>query len=191
MPAARHRSRSPLHRMRRQRDDRQAGPTVRFARADHRRRLEAVHVRHLHVHQHGVEGRRTRPPRARPSPIRPSSRCGRPSRASVSVSSWFTGLSSATESPDARPATVCGVRRGRGPWPSATPKKTTNENVLPCPTALSTQIRPPISSHELLRRWSGPSPVPPNRRVVEPSACVEGVEDARAARLGECRCPCR
>ncbi len=44
-----------------------------------------------------------------------------------------------------------------------------NWNVLPWPGSLSTQIRPPISRtsvEEIVR----PSPVPPNRRVVDPSA---------------------
>lgn len=43
-------------------------------------------------------------------------------------------------------------------------------NVLPCPTVLCTQIRPPMSStsrFEILR----PSPVPPYWRVVEVSTC--------------------
>jgi len=43
-------------------------------------------------------------------------------------------------------------------------------NVLPTPGSLSIQRRPPInpaSVAEIVR----PSPVPPNRRVVEPSAC--------------------
>ena len=42
-------------------------------------------------------------------------------------------------------------------------------NVLPWPGSLSTQIRPPISCtrvDEIVR----PSPVPPKRRVVDPSA---------------------
>ena len=48
-----------------------------------------------------------------------------------------------------------------------------NENVLPLPASLSTQSRPPIRftiRTEMLR----PRPVPPNLRVVEPSACRNG-----------------
>ena len=46
-------------------------------------------------------------------------------------------------------------------------------NVLPRPGSLSTQIRPPISSTSLAEIVR-PRPVPPNRRVVEPSACSNG-----------------
>ena len=47
----------------------------------------------------------------------------------------------------------------------------TNENTLPSPTTLSSQMRPPISSTRRLQIVS-PSPDPPNRRVVDESACV-------------------
>ena len=50
---------------------------------------------------------------------------------------------------------------------------TVNQKVLPTPGSLSTQIRPPISSTSLAEIVR-PSPVPPNRRVVEPSACSNG-----------------
>ena len=56
-------------------------------------------------------------------------------------------------------------------------------NVLPSCGALSSQIRPPISStsvDEIVR----PSPVPPNRRVVEPSAWVNGSKIARCLSAG-------
>ena len=46
-------------------------------------------------------------------------------------------------------------------------------NVLPCPSVLSSQSRPPISSTS----WEeivSPIPVPPKRRVVEPSAWMNG-----------------
>ena len=46
---------------------------------------------------------------------------------------------------------------------------TVKKNVLPCPGSLSTQMRPPIiwtSCREIVN----PSPVPPYRRVVPPSA---------------------
>ena len=51
----------------------------------------------------------------------------------------------------------------------AIPNGAVKWNVLPSPGSLSTQIRPPImwtSVAEIVR----PSPVPPNRRVVDPSA---------------------
>ena len=43
--------------------------------------------------------------------------------------------------------------------------------VVPRPGSLSSQIRPPISSTSF-RLIARPRPVPPNFRVVEPSACV-------------------
>ena len=53
------------------------------------------------------------------------------------------------------------------------PSLTVNQKVLPTPGSLSTQMRPPISSTSLAEIVS-PSPVPPNRRVVDPSACSNG-----------------
>ena len=44
-----------FHRVGRERDDRNAG-TVAFADTDQPRRRESVHVGHLEIHQHGVEG---------------------------------------------------------------------------------------------------------------------------------------
>ena len=48
-----------------------------------------------------------------------------------------------------------------------------NQKVLPLPGSLSAQMAPPISSTSLLEIVS-PSPVPPKRRVVDPSACSNG-----------------
>ena len=62
----------------------------------------------------------------------------------------------------------------RGRTPSATVKR----KVLPRPASLSTQIRPPIISTSLAE-IARPRPVPPNRRVVEPSACSNGSKIAR------------
>ena len=45
--------------------------------------------------------------------------------------------------------------------------------MLPLPTSLSTQIRPPIISTRLLQMES-PRPVPPKRRVMEASAWAKG-----------------
>ena len=45
-----------------------------------------------------------------------------------------------------------------------------NQNVLPWPSSLSTPMVPPISSTSRFEMAS-PSPVPPNLRVVDPSAC--------------------
>ena len=65
------------------------------------------------------------------------------------------------------------VRRDEGRLARSTrwPRRSTivKWNVLPLPTSLSTQIRPPISSTSRVEMAS-PRPVPPYRRVVEPSA---------------------
>ena len=50
---------------------------------------------------------------------------------------------------------------------------TVNQNVLPVPASLSTPIVPPIKPTRR-RAMASPSPVPPNRRLVEPSAWVNG-----------------
>ena len=49
---------------------------------------------------------------------------------------------------------------------------TSIQKVLPFPIALSTPIRPPISSTRR-REIASPSPVPPNLRVIEVSACLK------------------
>jgi hypothetical protein len=46
-------------------------------------------------------------------------------------------------------------------------------NVEPTAGALSTVIRPPINSASS-RQIASPSPLPPNRRLVDSSACVKG-----------------
>ena len=51
----------------------------------------------------------------------------------------------------------------------ARPRPSSNQKVLPWPGALSTPMRPPMSSTRRLLMES-PSPVPPKRRVVLPSA---------------------
>ena len=51
--------------------------------------------------------------------------------------------------------------------------RTVNRKVLPCPGSLSTPISPPISSTSR-RQIASPSPVPPNFRVVELSAWLNG-----------------
>ncbi len=65
------------------------------------------------------------------------------------------------------------ARRGASASCGLDAQLTVNRKVLPMPGSLSTQIRPPISSTSLAEIVR-PSPVPPNRRVVEPSACSNG-----------------
>ena len=61
---------------------------------------------------------------------------------------------------------------GRCPAPG-TPRRIENRKVLPWPSWLSAEIRPPISSIRWLE-MARPSPVPPCRLVVDPSACSKG-----------------
>ena len=97
-----------------------------------------------------------------------------PARSSSRATWTFTALSSASST--RRPA----VRGGRGaarslaeaPWPVSSGRASTVWKVLPLPGTLSSQMRPPI----IFVSWPAmvsPSPVPPNSRVVEPSAWVK------------------
>ena len=83
-------------------------------------------------------------------------------------------------------STSAALARPRAPCQRVRPvglaSGTVNQNVLPSPGLLSTPISPPISSTSRCEIAS-PRPVPPYRRVVEPSACVNGSKSA-AARLG-------
>ena len=55
---------------------------------------------------------------------------------------------------------------------SVNPSRVVNQNVEPWPGRISTPISPPIISASVLHIAS-PSPVPPNLRVVDFSACVK------------------
>ena len=107
MPASRHRSRSPVI-ARAVSATIGMWPPVLLPRADQAGRFEAVHLRHVHVHQHEVErapSATPRPPRARSAPRRPvaplvsmpsassgSRGCPRPGGCGVSrPSGWATG----------------------------------------------------------------------------------------------------
>ena len=71
-------------------------------------------------------------------------------------------------------AAVSGLNLGGGKGViigSCLPNGTTNQNLLPSPSRLSTPMWPPMSSVSCLQMAS-PNPVPPNFRVVELSACV-------------------
>ena len=57
--------------------------------------------------------------------------------------------------------------------PAAFATRTVNQKVLPRAGSLSTSISPPISSMSR-RQMTSPRPVPPKRRVVEPSAWLKG-----------------
>ena len=111
--------------------------------------------------QRGKRGRaRCRPPRASSASWSASPRgCAR----LVALSST-TSTRRSCRSADRR-RRRCGARR------LERRSRATKWNRLPCPTSLSTQMRPPISStscDEIAR----PRPVPPYRRVVEASACT-------------------
>ena len=57
-------------------------------------------------------------------------------------------------------------------------RRAVNQKSEPCPSALSRPISPPISSTSRLE-MARPRPVPPYRRVVEASACVNFSNSAR------------
>ena len=75
--------------------------------------------------------------------------------------------------------------------PAASPRAcrsgTVKWKVLPWPGSLSSQMRPPIRSTSR-EEMASPRPVPPNRRVVEPSAWLKARRSALCL-SGECRCP--
>ena len=70
--------------------------------------------------------------------------------------------------------------------PSLGPPSRRKLNVLPAPGLDSDRMSPPSrrASRLLIVR---PKPVPPNRRVVESSACVNGWNSLTSARRS-CRC---
>ena len=100
------------------------------------------------------------------------------------ATSWLTGLSSASRmlarkagsAAIARPVSAglagsrCRIAPDRAGCSAPGWTGMWNQNVAPAPTALSTPTAPPIFWTSCLTIAS-PSPVPPNWRVVEPSAC--------------------
>ena len=149
-------------------------PPSSGSRADPPRDLEAVHVRHVGVEQHERERlAAARPPRSAPrSAAAPLSTDGRPHLQRISRSCSMrrlTALSSTIST--GRSVEVDGAT---APARAAvTPRLHGEVERAALAGSLSTQIRPPISStsvDEIVR----PRPVPPNRRVVEPSACSNG-----------------
>ena len=81
----------------------------------------------------------------------------------------------------AAPCRRAGRRHGRRRRLGCRPKRAVKWNVLPLPTSLSTQMRPPISSTSC-GEMARPRPVPPNRRVVELSAWLKASKIAAACR---------
>ena len=67
--------------------------------------------------------------------------------------------------------------------PHRGPKRAVKWKRLPCPTSLSTQIRPPMSPTNW-EQMASPRPVPPNRRVVELSAWVKASKIDRCLSAG-------
>ena len=101
------------------------------------------------------------------------------SLAGVSMGAGFLGSSSLWSKPGPQSRQrfkigACDWTLGKRSDPAALemPKRAVKWKVLPWPGALSTQILPPI----ICRSWReivSPKPVPPKRRVVEPSAWVK------------------
>ena len=94
----------------------------------------------------------------------------RHSRSTPSSTVWVVRLSSTMSTRRPRSPSGTGVS---WPGPSARANRSANEKRLPCPAALASEMRPPISSTSWAEMVS-PSPVPPKRRVVDASACTNG-----------------
>ena len=149
-------------------------PADRRRVANPARDLEAVHVRHVRVEQDERE------------------RVGRSALASSSARSAAAPLSATVGRICQRTSRSCRMRRltslsstistrqivqvdapAAPARASLMPSRAVKWNVLPSSGSLSTQIRPPISSTSV-DEIARPRPVPPNWRVVEPSACLNG-----------------
>ena len=166
-------------------------PASRRSSRDAARDLEAVHLRHVRVEQHQRERLALRALRVSERAQRRARRCRRPSAAS---SSGPADRAARGGSPRCRrrpaPADRSGrPRAGSGARVADARAATVKWNVLPSSGALSSQMRPPISSTSV-DEIARPRPVPPNRRVVEPSACLNGSKIACCLSAG-CRCRCR
>src|SRR3984893_11696433 len=156
-------------------DDRRGRPVVRmFPRSNCPRRGQAIHDRHLPVHQDKVivssyklftgDG----PGLGDVDPVRRVLQIGHRDRAVVG-----RVLRQKNVQRRQRRLRIRSGRGGRRPTSRAQISNgTAKANTLPSPTLLSTQMRPPISS---TRRFEivSPSPEPPNLRVVDESACVK------------------
>ena len=196
MPAARQRSRSPCIAcaVSATIGVRAAGRASR--RADRRRRLEAVHLRHLHVHQHDVEALR-RAPLDRLAAVVDDRRPWWPALLEQPrATRWLTGLSSASRTcsaprrrrrgrpPPPRPAPAAGAPR---PTPSGTREV---ERAARRGRRSRPQSRPPISSHQLRRdrQAEAGAAVLARRRAV---GLRERLEDRCCLLRRRCRCRCR
>ena len=80
-----------------------------------------------------------------------------------------------------------GVTSGTDGIAPARAQGTVNQNVVPTPGVLSTPMCPPSSS-TIRREIARPRPVPPNRLVVEASACVKA-SNSLACACGEMPMP--
>ena len=160
MPAARHRPRSVPKRARGEGDDRD--PSLRAAKLpDRRGRLVAVHDRHLTVHEHEVVAARPAPP---PPPRPRWPRCRRRQRSFCRIralTSWLTGLSSATRMRQGSRRRLRQRPAARRPRAGATTARagdtaTVNQNVLPIPGLLDDAH---LAAHQLRPadgRWQVP-----------------------------------
>ncbi len=121
------------------------------------------------------------------------------SRSNSVASSWLMRLSSAisTRASRWRSLSVCSTPRlattascGLGTACSLAPADCSlavNQNTLPRPSSLSTPTAPPINCTSS-RAIDRPRPVPPKRRVVDPSACSNGL-NRRSRASGEMPAP--
>ena len=174
-------------------DDRRGRPVVRlFPRPNRPRRGQAIHDRHLPVHQDKIVVSGCKHFTGDGSglgdldPVRRVLQIGHRDRAVVggvlrqkNTQRRQRRLGIRADRHDRRPI-------GRRPRFRMARRRKTR---CPCPHSLSTQMRPPINSTRRLEIVS-PSPEPPNLRVVDESACVKR-SNTRPNFWPECRCRCR
>ena len=143
---------------------------------------EAVHVGHVGVGEHQAIGDARLPvrfaqglagPRAPPATL---VGCIAQLREDLFEDLAVGGVVVDHQDPHALDGHRADVPSFAGHLPSASSKRAVKWKVLPRPTSLSTQIRPPISSTSR-EAMASPRPVPPKRRVVVAVGLLEGLED--------------
>ena len=156
---------------------------------DAARRLQAVELGHLHVHEDDVVAAAL-DRLHRPAPSR-RRRLVAEARSIRTATRWFTGLSSAISKRGRRPAARPprgAVGRAARRAASAALNGSSRRTSSPRPAGFAPH-RPPISSTRRLL-MARPRPVPPKRRVIESSACTNGSK-SRELLAARCRCRCR
>ena len=172
-----------------------AEPLLRLLRTYPPGGFETIHFRHLHIHQHQVKGAFLQEMRHASTPLTARVTFQPWRRSMEPTTFWLIGLSSATSTrkPAGRaPGPAAGspaLYRGAGATAVA-PTPVRQRSSCPAPGSLSAQRRPPISWTRR-RVIVKPSPVPPNCRVCDPSACVKASKIGVQLVWPRCRFRCR